>query len=443
MCCASFCSSLLDCIVIPFTVISIISPNRWSLLFYAFTKHSSREQDEVFYNEMTLRIRCMVSFFGAIFDILTVPFAILLVIFPLTGRILAAREEVSAYGMCLAAERREEYSPDFEDQHKVKSSRNRIIIRNGASALVEIFLLLITGPFIIAVPSVWPGVYKGVRELLGKAAGRGTDPNRSYSKRDIVSAKIFGNLYSSLQTHLLWQVPHALLDLGTAPLLLMALLSPIRHRAMRKAISSSTEEYNADQQNARTRADVGDYDYGYIHSTRKAAFQIGLLAISDTILLPLLLPLWCTHYRYAAIKGKLNASEMWGYRELYLIMSQAGLLLIDAIVLLPLLPMLYLTRLRWPLVHQCLYPLPSTTSNNNNNDNDNNAGTILETGGESPATTHIYEGKATAAEEASTSNVFEEHSSTLYLVTVEQFALLLLDVLLLPLTLLVLLSYRR
>ena len=87
---------------------------------------------------------------------------------------------------------------------------------------------------------------------------------------------------------------------------------------------------------------------------RKAAFKIGFLACNDLLVLPLLLPLFITQYRYASINETLSKSQSWSYKEVQLIFEQSFLLLLDLLLLLPILPLLFITRIRWPKVAEVL-----------------------------------------------------------------------------------------
>lgn len=92
LCFLSFFCTLLDVIVIPLTLVALISPNWWEYLARSIGDFSSNSSsDDQSEREFKLRARCCQAFAGAILDFIMLPFGLLLVLWPMTLRIVAAR----------------------------------------------------------------------------------------------------------------------------------------------------------------------------------------------------------------------------------------------------------------------------------------------------------------------------------------------------------------
>lgn len=322
-------------------------------------------QDVIEYDDefVKFRLRLILSFFQSVIDFLCMPFFIPVAISPV-GRQVCVH---TLYNHLLPIHN------DFEPYSKSMSSLRWIIVQNGVGSIIDI-LCMFSILLVILVPSLWYGFFVGCNELF-----------HSYPTG---SEKEFESWYTQFRLHCIHQVSHSITDFSCLLFLLMAILSPLRNTSTRTGLSALKSDINYC---------VGDFEYGYNFAMRKLVFKMGFLALSDMFLLPLLLPLFLTRYRYLAIANDLYSSSLWGFKEFFLISSQTCLLFADIFILGSTLPFLYLTRIRWQPV----------------------AGVLLE------------------------ENVFVDKSAKLYRTAMFQISRLLLDLILCPLALIGLLSHRR
>jgi hypothetical protein len=186
---------------------------------------------------------------------------------------------------------------------------------------------------------------------------------------------------------------HIVIDFACGLFFFLVMISPLRNKSFRQKVADRIQA----RKTPLSELSISHFDFGYDYEIRKMAFEMGLLSLTDIFLLPMLLPLFCTRYRYQAIKEKLPSDSIWGFKEVYLISSQAFLLFLDLFILLPTVPILYATGIRWKPVESLLLDKQALL----------------------------------------------EKSSVLYATAMLQLSRLLMDILLLPFALLVFVSYRR
>ena len=93
--------------------------------------------------------------------------------------------------------------------------------------------------------------------------------------------------------------------------------------------------------------------YVYNVQLRRLCLYFGAMAIIDAIMLPFLLPLWITYYRYAPVRQSLTQAGEWGLHEFYLVLRQFGFLCVD-VILFPIFAVVFLSQIRWKPVYTSL-----------------------------------------------------------------------------------------
>lgn len=101
----------------------------------------------------------------------------------------------------------------------------------------------------------------------------------------------------------------------------------------------------------------------YQSKMRLACVYYGAIALVDLMMLPFLLPLWITQYRYRPVHSVLSATDQWGSNEFCIVMRQFGLLVLD-LPFLPLCALLCCCGFRWKPVREAIRrdDLKSSTS---------------------------------------------------------------------------------
>ena len=194
-----------------------------------------------------------------------------------------------------------------------------------------------------------------------------------------------------------------------------------------------------ERQSTFAPAEVDDFDYNYDVQLRKDIYYIALLAMADLFLLPMLLPLYITRYRYNAIKDDLfpppkvrnlgdqqkphdQEIKAWGHKELFLISRQFILLIfVDSVLFTLTMPILYLTRWRWYAVSDFIKSESLSTSTTNK----------LSISEQEKLKQHGF------------TQICLHHNSSFYCLLLKQFFLFLVDLIFIPTLLLILLSGYR
>lgn len=355
--------SCLGCLLPPFLRISFVLDG--------LRKVFSCDDDYV--SQCEARCALTPTLMMSLFDCGAMFFSLLLCLSPF-GRQYATYEVIRAIWITDYQKRREQNS----------LSASIVIYCYGVYSLID-FVLFLPSLFSILVPTVWSGIYSGILKLresspIGKNVSSYKKCYDEWNKWFDTVRSFCGNLFV-----------HAVIDFACAIFFLLVIISPLRSGLYRRKVAEIV------QNNASLQTAVERFEFCYDFELRKLAFQMGLLSVTDIFLLPLLLPLFCTRYRYKAIQAKLSSDSVWGFQEVFLISSQAFLLVLDIFILLPTIPILYVTSIRWKPV-----------------------GDLLQE-----------------------DSVMLDKTSTLYKTAMLQLSRLLMDLLLLPFALLVFLSYRR
>lgn len=332
----SFLMTVLDISILPFLALSLLSPIRWRqllLIFYA----AQQPDHSVYDHHWTIRTWLFAAGFGALRDLLTIPLVIICYLSP-TRRINLIRDFVSSF---------EDSSLEVDELRKYAQYYDilgYLIISCGIKSIFEVLFLVPTFSVSILMPSVWPGLFSGLRQL---GQGIGTFEYNSFKERLICNYR----WHSDLRAHMMMQVLHVLVDVIVLPFYLIALISPMRSSTLRSQISELVHERRSkvaeDALNGYSEA-IGTFEYGYIYQIRRLAMQSGLLALADVVFFPMAIPLFLARYRFNDIREDVAiSSSILGFKQICLVTQQFLFLFLDMLVLLPLIPLLYVTQLRW------------------------------------------------------------------------------------------------
>jgi hypothetical protein len=392
-CIGLFLTALLDFILLPFCVLIVLSPMRWS----QFLLHWSQNK-----NDMDFRGNVAAMAMGGLLDLWAYIGGLVLLTSPF-GRISTICKGAGYYF-------RADIERDFEAQCNAVNKLSSKVIVYAAGTFVDWALVIILLPFLVVTPTVWGRTYRGITLWLTPA----NQPSLPAST-NARYLSVWKDWYETLWTFLYHQILHCWLDILHAPCLLLVLLSPLRLPAFwRKVRSESARVEQIEQSTVAPAADrLEDYDFYYSQVLREDCRRLAALAIADLLLLPMLLPLWLTQYRYRGVQSKLwptsrssthevikivelempprvahvveavltsgdtqesgaptptvgpatplpksdattEESSLWGLDEFFLIATQAALLFTDLFILLVPVPLLYVTQYRWAPVHKVL-----------------------------------------------------------------------------------------
>ena len=359
----SISSALVGCLIPPFLRIPYVL-RKLSCILNAICDGERRENDGV-----EARYGLISTAFLAIFDCGSMFFLLFVLISPF-GRQWATLDTI-----------RSRRSDDV-------SYVTRAFYFHGYNSILDI-IFCIPALFVVLIPSLWSGLYAGVLKLQA-CAPKNTDGVRQQWDTTIT---VWEEWYTKLRAFCVCIFFHSVIDFACGLFFLVVIISPLRSKPFRQKVSERIES----RQIPVTQLEVDSFQFGYDVEIRKMAFEMGLLSLTDIFLLPMLLPLFCTRYRYQAIKEKLPSDSIWGFKEVYLISSQAFLLFLDLFILLPTVPILYVTGIRWKPVESLLLDKQALL----------------------------------------------DKSSVLYATAMLQLSRLLMDFLLLPFALVVFVSYRR
>jgi hypothetical protein len=390
MCFESFICTLLDLVKIPLVCTGFLSPYRWFataiILFNTFFSSCVRGVDR--YDRFENRFTGFIVPFIVFADLICLPLIAFSLINPFGRQIILLKAMIW----------QDTPLSDFSDDFKLlRVDLNKLVLKYSLQSIMDIGVFMLSLLCVFA-PSTWYGFFLGISEKIANS------PNgrKKYCRE-------WNEWFEIMREHFFAQFLHACIDIGVAPFLVVAALAPYRNRQLMHAIAQSRAKYaTADPPSApleissptsntpstttvpgpadveivpipdeegnitfvtipnaqpqpqpepttpalstynRNNYEVGDFDYQYDYELRQNIFYIGLLALCDLLLLPMLLPLYITQYRYNAIKNDIfNQEGIFGHRELFAVGSQFCLLFIDMIYLSWSLPLLYLTLLRW------------------------------------------------------------------------------------------------
>eukprot|EP01032_Pedospumella_encystans_P013220 gene13220-15233_t len=195
---------------------------------------------------------------------------------------------------------------DSEEKCKSLNRWSTKLILQGITTTLDVLAVIIALPCILLVPSVWTPTYNGLMEInLPENLPKDLTNTKNYQR------SWMDGYYPLVRLHLFNQVFHALMDLLLLPLFLLVCISPLRQPALWRAINvNKAERIRQEKGYARYRPDVSAFDYYYSFDLRADLCVLALLALADLLLLPMMLPLWLTQYRFTALK-----EELWSVQE--------------------------------------------------------------------------------------------------------------------------------
>jgi len=379
-CLTMFGITIFDFIVIPFTLCTFLSPLRWkSICLECGTKHLPNNMD----------IRCMLVYQGffAILDVVRFAIGLITLASPIGRQIPVVRASCTVLSHIFYGEP-EQINITSSYCDKKINDLFMLLLFNGITTIRDIFcvICLFLG---ILVPTTWKAIFNGIGLIC-------RNYQYNYTRHDCS----WDDMYTRLCILFIFQPIHALIDLICAPFAFSVIISPFRCGRFFthiKALQDEQQELNRD-----TSADYAcGFEYHWSEKNRAYAIRTGCLCFSDVLMIPFLLPLWISCYRFSPIKESMN-KDTWGFDELGLVFEQFSYFLSDLIIIVPLLPILFLTRIRYKPV-QALFD---------------------------------------RAREENKSVVFD-YNRDLYVLLIAQFGKLLFDILVLPFTLFVLIFFYR
>ncbi len=247
-------------------------------------------------------------------------------------------------------------------------------LRQGLYSLADLFVITPTLLVVTCTPSLWYCFFGGMYECYKKEKEiekyLTVLDNETYSITGHELSEVNGyicrkNINYLLYTFCFAQFTHAFIDIISVPLTAIALLSPLRNPALRskRAEILAMEEQTVGKYFLNPLVKLGDNKtvgeidfstYRYSYESRVAGMTFGFLSLLDFFLLPFLLPLWLTWYRWAPVNESLRSVKVWSFNEVLIVMRQASYLAADVLILLFLLPVIYVTRYRWRPVQAAL-----------------------------------------------------------------------------------------
>ena len=245
-------------------------------------------------------------------------------------------------------------------------------IMMGVYSVVDIFVIVPTVCIVSCIPSLWYCFFGGIYECYVKDNSREKYltiiDNEVYNitldePPELRNKVVRGNINSLLYAFCGVQYEHALVDIISIPLTIIALLSPLRHSALRSALheitaveteSARTKEYHLNPLVVAPPDDIDFSTYRYSYESRISGMTFGFLSILDFFLLPFLIPLWLTWYRWSPVHDQLRLVRVWNFNEVLVVLRQSSYLAADVMILLFLVPIIYVTRYRWKPVQVAL-----------------------------------------------------------------------------------------
>ena len=442
LCFESFVCTVLDCIKIPLVCLGFFSPYRWfATIIILFNTFFNSCINGVSSDRFDNRFTGFLMIFVVCADLLCFPLIFFSLINPF-GR---------QFVLCKAMIWQDTPISDYNDDARLlRMGLNKLILKYSLQSIMDIGVVMLS-LICLFVPTIWQCFYLGVAEKISKPPSNLPQFNSTNERKRY--CRLWNDWFEMMREHFFAQFLHGCIDIGVSPFFAIAALAPYRNRQLIHAIAKSRSKYAGNktpsapsdttsndpsglnavmnrpeveivpipdengnisfvtipQQSSlvespsstlnRNRYEVGDFDYEYDYELRTDIFYIGLLGLSDLLLLPMLLPLYITQYRYNSIKDDIfNDNGVFGHRELFTIASQFFMLLLDFVYLSWSIPLIFFTILRWKPVLNIL----------------------------------------------SQPELFRRYNRELYLTILKQLGLILLDVIFFPLLLVVLISsYRR
>jgi hypothetical protein len=426
VCLFSFFESILDIVGLCLILFGCLSPLRWKSVIVLLARKliCPLRGDQDFIEE---RLQCLLMLPVVLCDMFCIPIGCLTIMNPF-GRQIVLLNIVTAES---SSSTQSWFGNTYEVKDLFKLKTSKYLLEYGAQTLLDIGVFILS-IFCAAVPTTWPGLYKGLRYQWQHAPPQLCTMLRSRAAQKSYDYE-WNSWFEVVREHLFFMFYHALVDFAVAPFLLFAAIAPYRNRQLMDAFSKSKlfHERLANESNPSVpEVDIveipdenglvsvvsiprqpvsppsifigskvpGDFHYEYDYELRQNIFYIGALGLSDMLLLPMFLPLFITQYRYRSIKNHLfDESNTWGHKQLFLISSQFFLLIADVFCLWWSIPLLLITVVRSPRLKQKL----------------------------------------------TMQDVFLKHNAELYFTVMELLFYLLLDLLFLPGFLLLLLSHRH
>eukprot|EP01041_Mallomonas_annulata_P005562 gene5562-11193_t len=213
---------------------------------------------------------------------------------------------------------------------------NKMISTNCMGAICDTFILLPCS-ICFLMPTLWNCIYKGIHEMTNNTPIIQTGDTLSMS---VIN---WNSWYVNLRIFFIIQFRHTLQDLLSGFLCIFGFLSPLRHKPLLEAIKKShndrkviLEEISSSTSN-EIDIEIHMYtnplgeEFEYNSEIRMHCMYYGALAITDVFLLPLLLPLLITWYRFKSISKSLfqsspssssSSRQQWHWNEFALIISQ-------------------------------------------------------------------------------------------------------------------------
>lgn len=481
--------STIDCFVLPLLCVALMNPLRWKLIFLSINKYFKAFRENFDSNScFELRGALIYESFMSIFDVISRVVGLITILSPV-GR------QFALYNIALLDD-------DYYDYSSNVTKTSFMCLKYGIYTMFEIVLYL---PLFLCLitPSLWAGYLEGSSALYLQIDTNNT--NIQYEWEKYFSKRCIQVRMKGLHAVIDWFAITFLFFALLSPLRCLhtyntILCRTITYRTTDTTSSSSTDDASTvPVVNSRARNQleyVTSLNYYYDIELRKKIYYVGFLGFSDFFLLPMLLLLFLCQYRYrsmhpllfplnnnnnnnsnsnsdtnnnsgsnhnnsyftegsntttASTSSSSSVVVAWNCNHLYLIASQCFWQLLDIIILLPTLPILYLTWTRWQPVRELFqnnHVTVTTTANDEEdnataaNDEEDNTTAVV------TATTTTTAGlpsseSAFSSSSNSSNNIFLNNTPLLYYTVIKQMIQLILDIITIPLTMLLLMSYYR
>lgn len=354
-CARSFFLTLFDVIALPMGLISVPNPLRWSSLAIIFRRYFNSTNSDYMWE---LRGSLFFSGLICLLGMLCFPFGV-------AAMLMGVRSFVVVRESALHLPQIMRPVGDSLDSIKeLELDINWVFFTQFWMSLLDVLVFSVSLPFVACSLHLWKSWSDGIPRLRSKYLTRFEE---EYFNSRMNS---YGDFYGDLRLFFFNKIVQVLLDIAALPFACFALLSPIRNSVFRNSCSKNglnwcvcakppdvveiqqqdiVEEDSTSYKPSPEQVlfyDTVHLEFNYNIQIRLDAFYYGLLSFSDVLLLPFLVPLCVTWYRFRPVQTQLVSAESWGCKQISTVSFQTMLLMFDLLIL-PCNAVIFLTRFRW------------------------------------------------------------------------------------------------
>eukprot|EP01033_Poteriospumella_lacustris_P005954 gene5954-4278_t len=370
-CLFSFFVTVVDLVAVPCLLLGVLSPMRWHHVGKTAGKYLACTKDAAD-DCINYRGSALLTLVLVLADLFTLPFVALVLLSPF-GRQFGLLTFVLTKHHATGTR----YDDDDEDFYW-----NTLYVWYGADSALDV-LSFFLAPLVVCAPSTWPSLCRIFPLIWRDAPAMLTAADRTMSTSRYCES--IADFHTALRVCVVEHGLLALCDAVAALPFLFAFVSPLRHAELMALVwpprpptsvatgAGTAAPLTADEAAAldisaplppgqqpaaapvfaqldRVVPDAKEPDF----ALRMKIIRLGLLAMADVLLYPMLAALWATRYRYHCIAALLTADNRWGTAELYTVAKQFCCLLLDGLCFAAPVAFVWATRLRWPPLQRAL-----------------------------------------------------------------------------------------